>query len=433
LEAVVHLEKAVAMNPQTGSGWEILAAAHAKLGKTEAAQSSYSEAVRLQGDNLRMASTYAQFLYNTGETNRAIEILQKSQSPTGPQSQIARKLFVYMLVREKRYLEAVSAFQQPFELRDGDPEYGTSIAAAVAAVKAAAGQGSGAEDLSTDEQAKLRRSGLEWIRHSLMAWRARQPHTRSVLSEIANAVDTGQLASVRWADQLNQLPEEDRQEWGRFWVNYDEAQQQLSYVDPRLIDLSEWTVLEPTKIESDAGATFERLSDGSLRVSGPLAMRDVYSIQMSMDPRNINAIRLDTIADERLPGEGPGRHFTGNFHLAEIEFEVPDDSVSTGNRLITFARSWATYSWKDRPVKNAIDANRNSVWHIWGRHGNSQSAVFYLAEPVQTASAPSFTIRLIQGGENLEATLGRFRLSIQRAPTTERNADQGVESGEVKN
>jgi hypothetical protein len=165
-------------------------------------------------------------------------------------------------------------------------------------------------------------------------------------------------------------------------------------------------------ITSDQEATFERLSDGSFLVSGPNVERDIYSITTDLDLTGVTAVRLDVIADDRLPEKGPGRHETGNFHLAEIVLEVSDNSASNGKRSVPFTRAWATYSWDTRPVNNAIDGNTESVWHVWERLGKSHSAIFYLTEPLAAADAKNLTIRLIQGGENTPATLGRFRLSV---------------------
>jgi hypothetical protein len=77
-----------------------------------------------------------------------------------------------------------------------------------------------------------------------------------------------------------------------------------------------------------------------------------------------------------------------------------------------------------------------SAWHVWGQLGQSHTAIFYLPEPLAPIATQNFTIRLAHGdaeGQNLAINLGRFRLSIQRAPTPGRNANQaGVESGESK-
>jgi hypothetical protein len=92
----------------------------------------------------------------------------------------------------------------------------------------------------------------------------------------------------------------------------------VTYVDSDLDDLSNWIVLALANIESEAGAKFEQQSDGSFLVSGPIQQHDVYSSTADLDPTGVTAVRLDVLKDKRLPGNGPGRHATGSFHLAEI-------------------------------------------------------------------------------------------------------------------
>jgi hypothetical protein len=146
----------------------------------------------------------------------------------------------------------------------------------------------------------------------------------------------------------------------------------------------------------------------------------------NLDPTGVIAVRLDVLKDERLPGNGPGRHETGSFHLAEISLEVADVDASDGTRLVPFARAWPTHSWHSRPVKRAIDGNKDTPWHIWGRLDVSHTAIFYLPEPFPTSDVEQLTVRLVNGGEAEIAPLGRFRLSIQRTPSTD-----GVSRGSI--
>ena len=128
--------------------------------------------------------------------------------------------------------------------------------------------------------------------------------------------------------------------------------------------------------------SFERLSDGSFLVSGTHEPRDAYSIRAELDATWITAIRLELIADERLPGKGPGRHETGNFHLAEISLEVSDADSDSGLRRIPIQHAWATYSWSNMSITNAMDGNPDSAWHVWSKQGRSHAAVFFLRDPI---------------------------------------------------
>ncbi len=222
---------------------------------------------------------------------------------------------------------------------------------------------------------------------------------------------------------LEELSDDERRQWRRFWLNVDEAQRQLTYIDPDVHDLANWTVLQPTKIRSDAGATFRRLPDGSFLVSGPNAKSDVFSLTADVKPTGIGAIRLDVLKDARLPNDGPGRHQSGNFHISEIVLELLDRRATDRMTAVPFARAWATHSWRTRPVHNAIDGKTETNWHIWGRLEVPHSAIFYLAEPLLAREATNFRIRIVHGDE-IAGTLGRFRLSFQRVPLTDKLESQ---------
>jgi hypothetical protein len=86
----------------------------------------------------------------------------------------------------------------------------------------------------------------------------------------------------------------------------------------------EWRTLQFTDAKAVSGATFERLDDGSLLVSGTEEETDVYSLSTKAGMDAITAIRIETIPHKSLgAGNGPGRN--DNFVLNE--FEVTEKSV----------------------------------------------------------------------------------------------------------
>ena len=79
-----------------------------------------------------------------------------------------------------------------------------------------------------------------------------------------------------------------------------------------------WTVLTPTTLTSEGGATLVRLADGSILAGGTNSDKDTYTIVATTELAEITAIRLEVLADPSLPRAGPGRHPGGNFHLTAI-------------------------------------------------------------------------------------------------------------------
>jgi len=74
-----------------------------------------------------------------------------------------------------------------------------------------------------------------------------------------------------------------------------------------LIDTTRWTVLKPTEMKSEGGATLALQPDGSVLASGANPDRDVYSLLAKTDLEQITAIRLEAVPDPSLPSGGPGR------------------------------------------------------------------------------------------------------------------------------
>jgi hypothetical protein len=108
-----------------------------------------------------------------------------------------------------------------------------------------------------------------------------------------------------------------------------------------------WTVLNPLSYTAANGATLSRLGDGSLLASGgPATTLDTtYTVVAHTALMGITGIRLETLLDPSLPGNGPGRSGIGNFELQEFTVSirpVPEPATCglvTGLGLLGFA-SW---------------------------------------------------------------------------------------------
>jgi WD40 repeat protein len=95
-----------------------------------------------------------------------------------------------------------------------------------------------------------------------------------------------------------------------------------------------WQMLEPLEVGATHGAKFTREADGSYFVDGDMA-KGSYRIVARIPAAMVSGVRLDAIADDRLPGRGPGRAPNGNFVVSEITMRVISSAPPT--RLV---RSW---------------------------------------------------------------------------------------------
>ena len=166
----------------------------------------------------------------------------------------------------------------------------------------------------------------------------------------------------------------------------------------------EWIPLRP--IETHANLPLLTVQDdNSVFVSGDMTKRDLYELKFHTDLHGISAVRLEVLADDRLPNHGPGRIFyegsNGDFFLSEF-------SLWNGEKHIPFVRATASFAKKKFEIGKAIDGDPQSGWSIDGGQGRNHEAVFNLGAPLQDSG--EFTIKILCE-RYFAAGLGKFRIS----------------------
>ena len=79
-----------------------------------------------------------------------------------------------------------------------------------------------------------------------------------------------------------------------------------------IVNPTRWTVLKPAEMKSAGGATLTRLDDHSILAGGVNPPSDQYTVEFIVPERtDIQSIRLETLTDKSLPGQGPGRSNKG--------------------------------------------------------------------------------------------------------------------------
>lgn len=193
----------------------------------------------------------------------------------------------------------------------------------------------------------------------------------------------------------------------------------LAQLEESLKLIPHWTVLDPTATAA-AGATFQKLPDLSLLVGGKNGYPETYTIKADTDLKNITGIRLEVLADKRLPKNGPGRAPDGNFVLNDFKLvAVPKGSTNAGMPL-PLIRPQATFSQDGFAVANAIDNNPDTGWAISPQTGKNQTAIFEIKGKAGFDGGTTLTITMQQRFTGKVYNLGRFRLSIttQKGPLT---------------
>jgi hypothetical protein len=204
----------------------------------------------------------------------------------------------------------------------------------------------------------------------------------------------------------------------RLTADPDDLASASELADLILVDLlprgtATWTVLKPTAMESERGATLTLQGDDSILASGTNGSGDVYTVTAVSDLDRVAAIRLEALPDPSLPNKGPGRHPSGNFQLSAFRLYQTTADGEQAPGPLPVVHAWASfdYKWSDADITGTIDESLTKVWHVWGRFGEAHHAVFVLRQPTAAGRDRPFVIKLRHRDFNPGINLGRFRLS----------------------
>ena len=172
-----------------------------------------------------------------------------------------------------------------------------------------------------------------------------------------------------------------------------------------------WQPLHPASASSTAPILTIQ-NDDSIFCSGDFTKSDTYTVKFQNLPAGIKAMRLEMLADDRLPNGGPGSVYyegaPGNFWLSTIRAKADGQTLALTNAT-------ESYCDKDNHASAALDDDAQTGWSIVDGTGKTQSAVFQFAQSV----APTNELQLDLICEKYYAAgLGRFRIWV----TTNDNA-----------
>ena len=185
--------------------------------------------------------------------------------------------------------------------------------------------------------------------------------------------------------------------------------------------LGAWRGLVPVRASApvpglDIGA------DGTVFVSEDTTKHDVYSIEIGPSDEPITALRLDALADVRLPVGGPGMTYyegrKGDFFLTE--FRV----FAAGERQVvaTAADSKNGDCKGAKGAGAAIDGDIQSGWSGWRTPGRDAVAVFRLRNAIPAGQPVRIEMHF---GRHYACSLGKFRLSAAAAAGGDPRASRG--------
>ncbi len=172
-----------------------------------------------------------------------------------------------------------------------------------------------------------------------------------------------------------------------------------------------WTPFAAEVTRQSTGPAAERLPDGSFRFSEAVET-DIYTFVATKGEAPITAVRIEVLADEKLPNKGPGlQPQNGNFALTEVLLEVAPADRSIEPKKHKFKSAKADFNQAGWTIDQALDGNPMTGWSVDPQERRSHAAVLILEEPVTAPTGSIITLKLEQtyGRQHI---LGRVRLSI---------------------
>ena len=303
----------------------------------------------------------------------------------------------------------------------------------------------------------MRADALRWLQEVLayqevLSQTGTSEAWSSVIETLGPWRTTHDLSAIRDLEWIEGLPQQEHQRLRTLWHRVDEIlngakskhlaplfeespndESIASELADVLLEVHRpsWINLIPNELKSDAGATFEMLSDRSVLVSGENVDGDVYFVTSRCSLKSIAGIRIEALPHASLPLYGPGRgvhskHETGNFvvmlsvHARAFGNEGPMTQIE-------FSDAWADQSHHGYPI------NAGGYWNLgaWERgmgQGKSHEAVFEFAKPWKAGEATEILVKMqFQADPPHLTNLGRFRVSLTSdAPKLDRyHSDDG--------
>jgi hypothetical protein len=176
-----------------------------------------------------------------------------------------------------------------------------------------------------------------------------------------------------------------------------------------------WVPLDPTTLKASKDITLTKQPDLSVAASGK-GQKGNYTFVATTDLRDITGIRLEVLADEKLPAKGPGLAKDGNFVLTQLEVKAAPKAKPKETQKLTLQKAVADFTQQNFNVALALngDPNSRNGWAVSPSFGVTHWATFETKEPIRHDGGTVLTFTLQQNfGQGF--LIGRFRISVTTA------------------
>ncbi len=178
---------------------------------------------------------------------------------------------------------------------------------------------------------------------------------------------------------------------------------------------TEWLPLPPPQAQVQGESHLHLQEDGSFRDEGKVAAKETYVLTFDTPLRQLTGLRLEAIADDKLPAKGPGTAPNGNFVLTELKVATLDKDGK--EQPVKLKRAVADHAQAGHAIETAIDGKNETGWAVLPQIGQSHEAIFETEKPLATDDASAkFVVRLEFNSPYPQHNIGRLRLTATKSP-----------------
>ncbi len=177
----------------------------------------------------------------------------------------------------------------------------------------------------------------------------------------------------------------------------------------------EQIVLQPRQAEAAGKAKLTIRDDHSILASGTLADKETYTLTFELPEdfpaSEFSGLVLETLTDESLPAQGPGRAANGNFVLTQVKLLGSDHEAFKQPVSFPLVNAEAEHAQQKLSALGALSTEEKSGWAISPKFGAPHTWRGFLAQPVSKEGVRFLRVVLDHqyGGKHV---LGAFRLAL---------------------
>jgi hypothetical protein len=175
-----------------------------------------------------------------------------------------------------------------------------------------------------------------------------------------------------------------------------------------------WRTLDPQSWKVAGESKLNKLDGGVLKSAYKVAAKETYTIDVRADLKQVTGFRLEALADNDFPANGPGTAPNGNFVLTELR-------VMAAGKPVNLRNASADFSQEGYAVAGAIDGMTETGWAVQPQFGKPHVAVFETGEPLalpEGGGAVTFTLEF--QSRYPQHNIGKLRLSATDSPNPSR-------------